>query len=214
VEARRVVDREETSKRLRHIRTVVDEERSSLQLRAGLLTLPARLVPEHAGNRLRTYLLRYAGWRIGRRTLVFGVPRLYGSGPIQSRLTIGESVIVNVGCTFDLNDAITIGDGAAIGHEVMILTSSHVLGGSSMRAGPLFTGPVTIADGAWVGSRSVLLPGVTVGRGAVVAAGSVVTKDVPADALVGGVPAEVRRASVDDRAARWPRPAPAQPPMG
>ena len=46
-----------------------------------------------------------------------------------------------------------------------------------------------IGDRAWLGSRALVLPGVTIGEGAVVAAGAVVTSDVPAYAVVGGVPA-------------------------
>jgi acetyltransferase-like isoleucine patch superfamily enzyme len=75
----------------------------------------------------------------------------------------------------------------------MILTSSHELGPTMQRAGPLFRRPVRIGQGAWVGARSVVLPGVSIGDGAVVAAGSMVTKDVPPNVLVGGVPASVRR---------------------
>lgn len=48
-----------------------------------------------------------------------------------------------------------------------------------------------IGKNVWIGSRSVILPGVTIGDGAIVAAGAVVTKDVPANKVVGGVPAKV-----------------------
>ena len=116
-----------------------------------------------------------------------------GTAPVRSksRLTIGEDVLINVGCTIELNDVVTIGDSAALGHEVMILTTSHQLGPRAYRAGHTFNGPVTIEEGAWIGARSVLLPGVTVGAGAVVMAGSVVNKDVAPNTLVAGVPAEV-----------------------
>ncbi|WP_280523208.1 DapH/DapD/GlmU-related protein [Arthrobacter woluwensis] len=53
--------------------------------------------------------------------------------------------------------------------------------------------PITIDDGSWVGAGSILLPGVTIGKGSVVAAGSVVTKDVPPNVLVAGIPASVIR---------------------
>jgi maltose O-acetyltransferase len=175
---------------------VAAEELASFHPAIAVRTLPARAVPRFAVSRLRTPLLRAAGWQIGPHTLVFAVPCFYGGGPIQSRLTVGESVIINAGCTFDLNAAITIGDRVAVGHEVLILTSSHEVGPSTWRAGSVFTAPVHIADGAWVGARSVILPGVTIGRGAIVAAGSVVTKDVPEDALAGGVPAVVRRSEI------------------
>ena len=51
--------------------------------------------------------------------------------------------------------------------------------------------PVVIGDRVWVGTRAVILKGVSIGDGAVVAAGAVVTSDVPAGAVVGGVPARV-----------------------
>jgi galactoside O-acetyltransferase len=51
--------------------------------------------------------------------------------------------------------------------------------------------PVVIEDDVWIGCRSIVLKGVRIGRGAVIAAGSVVTKDIPAGAIAGGVPARV-----------------------
>ena len=51
--------------------------------------------------------------------------------------------------------------------------------------------PVLIGENAWLGANSTILPGVTVGRNAVVAAGAVVTKDVPANTVVAGVPAKI-----------------------
>lgn len=53
------------------------------------------------------------------------------------------------------------------------------------------TKPVTISDDVWIGANAVILPGVTIGRHSVIAAGAVVTKDVPDNTLVGGVPAKV-----------------------
>ena len=151
--------------------------------------LIARLLPPYVCCRVRGRLLSLTGWEIGTTTLLFDVPFMYGIGPIRDRLTIGERGIVNVGCRFDLNDRIEIADGAALGHDVTILTSSHVVGTPERRASTTFTAPVSIGPGAWIGARSLIMPGVTVGAGAVVAAGSVVTRDVPANTLVAGVPA-------------------------
>lgn len=110
---------------------------------------------------------------------------------MRDRLTIGPDTFVNVGCFIELNDRVEIGRAVSIGHEVMFLTSTHKLGGSSRRAAGQTFGPITVGDGAWIGARSTILPGVTIGAGAVVAAGSVVNKDVAPNALVSGVPAEV-----------------------
>ena len=52
-------------------------------------------------------------------------------------------------------------------------------------------GDTIIGDGCWIGSRAMIMQGVTLGEGAVVATGAVVTKDVPAYAVVGGVPAKI-----------------------
>jgi acetyltransferase-like isoleucine patch superfamily enzyme len=53
------------------------------------------------------------------------------------------------------------------------------------------TQPVVISDDVWIGANAVILPGVTIGRHCVIAAGAVVTKDVPDNTLVGGIPAKV-----------------------
>jgi maltose O-acetyltransferase len=151
----------------------------------------AGLVPRYVANRLRTQILRLAGWRIGDGTFFAGVPKFSGAGRIRSRLSIGSAGWINVGCTFELNDAITIGDRVAIGHEVMMLTSTHKIGTGQRRAGFKVTSPVSIGDGVWLGARSVILPGVTVGDGAVVSTGAVVTKDVPPNSVVAGAPAVV-----------------------
>jgi maltose O-acetyltransferase len=174
-----------------HLARVVRQELGPVHPRIVAMSAIARLVPNLAGMRIRTAILRAAGWRLGHGTVFFGVPRTYGSGRIDKRLVVGDNVAVNMGCSFELNDVIEIGDHAAIGQDVTILTSTHRIGRPNRRAGALYTAPVHIGSGAWIGARSVLLPGVTVGAGAVVAAGSLVTRDVPANALVTGVPAQV-----------------------
>jgi maltose O-acetyltransferase len=158
-----------------------------------LASLVISLLPPYVLPRLRTRLLRAAGLQVGKSTLVMGMPRIHGSGDISGRLTIGELGMINIGCFFDLNAPIQIGDHVSLGHEVLILTATHKIGSAMHRAGPLLARPVRIEDGVWLGARSVVLPGVTIGAGSIVAAGAVVARDVPPNTLVGGVPARPLR---------------------
>lgn len=174
-----------------HVGGVLHEELSPVQPWIRSSSWLVGLLPSVAFIRLRTRLLIAIGWRICDDAAIFGVPRLYGNGNVQRRLTIGSRAMINVDCTIELNADVTIGDDAALGHEVIVLTSTHRLGRSGRRAGDLQALPVVIGDGAWVGARTVVLPGVTIGAGAVVMAGSVVNADVEAGSLVAGVPATV-----------------------
>jgi len=150
-------------------------------------------LPPYMGNRLRTLAMRAAGLPIGHGTMFWGLPTITGPRRPQELLRIGSDCWINIGCLFDLGASIHIGDRVSLGHEVMVLTSSHRIGDRERRAGPVTTAPIRIQHGAWIGSRATILPGVTVGEGSIVAAGAVVTCDVPAHTLVGGVPAKTIR---------------------
>lgn len=171
-----------------------------LRAEAGTATLQlvlaqglCRLLPPYVGVRLRPRLLRAAGLRLGRGTTIWGALVLGGAHDPATMLSIGEECSINGGCTFDLAAPVRIGHNVSFGHDVLIVTAGHRIGPPGRRAGELEPAPVTIADGVWLGARSVVLPGVTIGAGSVVAAGAVVTRDVPPDVLVAGVPARVVR---------------------
>jgi maltose O-acetyltransferase len=108
---------------------------------------------------------------------------------------VGEQSWIGAGGRFiaGSSSCISIGARCDIGPEVMMVAGSHELGPTAQRAGPGISDPIVVEDGAWIGARSTILGGVTIGRGAVVAAGAVVINDVPANTLVGGVPARVLR---------------------
>lgn len=104
-------------------------------------------------------------------------------------ITIGKNVFINSGCCFQDQGGIEIGDNVLIGQQVVIATLNHDLI-PSKRANML-PAPIKIGNGVWIGAHATILAGVTIGDGAVVAAGAVVTKDVPANTVVGGVPAKI-----------------------
>ncbi len=104
---------------------------------------------------------------------------------------VGKEVFVNFGCTFLDQGGITVEDGVFVGPGAKILTEGHPEQPALRHT--LLTKPVTLRRKAWIGAGAVILPGVTVGRNAVVAAGAVVTRDVPDNSIVAGVPARILR---------------------
>lgn len=102
-------------------------------------------------------------------------------------ITIGNNVFINAGCKFQDQGGIIIGDGALIGHNVVLATLNHDLDPAKRQQ--LHPGRIVIGKGVWIGANATVTAGVTVGDNAVIAAGAVVNKDVPANTVVGGVPA-------------------------
>ena len=104
-------------------------------------------------------------------------------------ITLGKRVFINFGCHFQDQGGVYIGDGALIGSYVVMATINHGL--DPAHRSDNHPSPIRIGKNVWVGSHATILPGVTVGDNAVVAAGAVVTKDVPPNTVVGGVPARM-----------------------
>ena len=102
---------------------------------------------------------------------------------------IGNQVFINADCKFQDQGGIYIDDGALIGHGVVLATLNHDLDPEKRQQ--LHPAPIRIGKRVWIGANATILAGVTIGDNAVVAAGAVVNKDVPADTIVGGVPAKV-----------------------
>ncbi|MEA5002163.1 MAG: sugar O-acetyltransferase [Christensenella sp.] len=104
-------------------------------------------------------------------------------------IRVGKNVFINHACTFMDRGGITVGDGALIGPKVNLITINHVM--SPSRRSSTVCKPVVIGKKAWLGVGATVLPGVTIGDNAVVSAGAVVTKNVPPNVVVAGVPARV-----------------------
>ena len=92
-----------------------------------------------------------------------------------------------MGCKFQDQGGIFIGDGSLIGHNVVLATLNHAM--SPEDRASMIPAPIRIGKRVWIGANATVLPGVTIGDGAIVAAGAVVTKDVPENIVVAGVPA-------------------------
>lgn len=102
-------------------------------------------------------------------------------------IEIGESVFINACCHFQDHGGVRLGDGCQIGHNVVFATLNHGLKPDDRKT--TYPAPIVLGKNVWVGSNSTILSGVTIGDNSVVAAGAVVTKDVPENTIVGGVPA-------------------------
>lgn len=176
---------------LAKLRQLLCEETAGLHLRLHLAVALARLLPRGYAGERRAAILRRVGFGIGPGTAIRGMPRVNGGPALYANLIVGAGCLLHVDCTLDLEEQIVIGDRVTVGHQAMILTSSHEIGPKEHRAGEVMRAPVTVGDGAWLGPRSIILPGVKVGAGAVVAPGALVNKDVPPHTRVAGAPAKV-----------------------
>jgi maltose O-acetyltransferase len=124
---------------------------------------------------------------------------------ISNNVYIANAKRIKFGTGCRLNENIYI-ESAVIGNDVLIAPGAVIL--SRMHEfkdldipislqGYKAEKPVIVSDGVWLGRNSIVMPGISIGAGAIVGAGSVVTKDVPANAIVGGVPAKLIRYRCD-----------------
>lgn len=102
---------------------------------------------------------------------------------------IGKNVFINFDCVFLDLGGITIEDNVQIAPKVNLLSEGHPILSESRHA--LTVGHIHIKKNAWIGANATILQGVTIGENSIVAAGSVVSKDVPDNTIVGGIPAKV-----------------------
>lgn len=104
-------------------------------------------------------------------------------------ISIGKNVFINFDCTFLALGGITIEDDVLIGPKVSLITENHPLNPQHRKG--IIGKSIHIKKNAWIGANATILPGVIVGENAVIAAGAVVSKDVPDNTIVGGIPAKV-----------------------
>lgn len=106
-------------------------------------------------------------------------------------ITVGKNVFINACCHFQDQGGITLGDNCLVGHNVVFATLNHGFAPEERQS--MLPAPIVVGRNVWIGSNSTILQGVTIGDNSIIATGSVVTKDVPANAIVAGVPARFIR---------------------
>ena len=111
---------------------------------------------------------------------------------------VGDVIIgdyTRVGLHNTIIGPVSIGNHVNLAQGITVTALNHNFEDTGKRIDQqrVSTIPVVIGDDVWIGANAVILPGVTIGSHVVVAAGAVVTKDVPANCVVGGVPAKVLR---------------------
>lgn len=104
-------------------------------------------------------------------------------------IRVGKNVLINHACEFMDRGGITIEDDVLIGPKVNLITTNHPLDPSKRKS--MISKPIIIKKNAWIGAGATVLPGVTLGENSVVSAAAVVTKDVPPNTVVAGIPAKV-----------------------
>jgi acetyltransferase-like isoleucine patch superfamily enzyme len=133
---------------------------------------------------IRNFLSQITGSEINESVTVF--PPIYINYGKNTK--IGKNVFINFDCVFLDLGGITIEDNVLIAPKVSLLSEGHPISPDERQS--LVAGRIHIGKNAWIGAGATILPGVTIGENAVVAAGAVVSKDVPANTVAGGIPAK------------------------
>lgn len=158
-----------------------------------LCSLIFRCLPETRFFASKALLLRWAGATIGKGVKICSSATVLGTGALE----IGDDSWIGHQVLIASSSCVRIGRCVDIAPRVFVGTGTHQLDPKGTHsAGVGISQDVVIGDGAWLGACATILPGVSIGQKAVIAAGAVVTRDVPAQSLAGGVPARVIRSSL------------------
>lgn len=173
--------------RLRNGETIPSNDPEAFKMREASFFTKGLLVQMNNASdpaEIRGLLSQITGSEIDESVAVF-TPLYINYG---KHTKIGKNVFINFDCVFLDLGGITIEDNVLIAPKVSLLSEGHPVSPDNRQS--LVPGHIHIKKNAWIGAGATILPGVTIGENAVVAAGAVVTTDVPANTIVGGVPAK------------------------
>jgi len=174
--------------RLRNGETILPTDPEAYKMREASFNTKKLLVQMNSTaepNEVRSLLSQITGTEIDESVAVF-TPLYLNYG---KNIKIGKNVFINFDCVFLDLGGITIEDNVLIAPKVSLLSEGHPLEPETRHA--LVPKPIHIKKNAWIGAGATILQGVTIGENAVVASGAVVSKDVPDNVIVGGIPAKI-----------------------
>ena len=185
----------ETPLRARRVRIPSREwdEASSAIKRAMRLTAELNKLSFDDAAKVREIFSELTGRKVDDTFIL--IPPFYSAYGLDLR--VGQRVSINQCCTLYDMGGVDIGDRVMIGPNVNIITTGHALKPSERRA-HIEAKPIVIESNVWIATGATIVGGVRVGENSVVGAGAVVTKDVPPNSLVAGVPARVVRSLEED----------------
>lgn len=139
----------------------------------------------HTQEELQNLMQQLVGKAIGENFCLF--PPIHTE--FGKNITIGKNCFINADCVFQDHGGIEIGDDCLIGPQVVFATLNH--SEEPIKRKDILAKKIILKKNVWIGAKATILQGVTIGENAIVAAGAVVTKDVAANTVVGGVPARL-----------------------
>jgi acetyltransferase-like isoleucine patch superfamily enzyme len=145
-------------------------------------------------------LVRFGSWVwIGRGTKI----RCH-----EGEVRIGAKTVLGEDCTISAYQHVSIGEQCIVADRVMLIDFDHNVAEVErpIRVQGIYKRDVRVGNNVWIGYGAQILRGVTVGDNAIIGASAVVSKDVPSNAVVAGVPARVIRMRESPRALRWDHP--------
>jgi acetyltransferase-like isoleucine patch superfamily enzyme len=141
------------------------------------------------------------------KKLIRAIKRMYWSFKLchlGENVHFFKGVIIHNSCNVSIGDRSAIGDyviiwggaGVVLGKDVLVAGNSVITSSThDLRVRPynkkVISSPITIGDNVWIGANCTILPGITIGDNAIIGAGSVVTKDIPENAMAVGIPAKI-----------------------